>query len=332
VPTPSNQAGRIPARRLAPLLCALLLAGTAGAGAQDFPTKPIRIVVGFPPGGSNDIGARIVAPRLAELLGVAAVVENKPGANATIGADFVAKASPDGHTLLVASASPMVITPHTFDKIPYDTLKEFAAVSMIGVTPDAIAVNPALGVRTLPELVALSRTREIALSSAGSGGIAHLAIEVFKRESGGRIVHVPYKGAAPAMTDAVAGHVQGIINDLPPLVAMNRDGRLRLIAITDTKRSPFVPDIPTTVEQGMPGLVAVNWLGVFAPAKTPRPVVDKLHGALVQAIATQGVREQLMKAAVAPQSSATPAEFQQFIAAEFTKWGKVAKESGAKMD
>jgi len=302
------------------------------ATAQDFPSRPIRLIVGFPPGGSNDIAARIVAPRLAEILGVGVVVENKPGANATIGADFVAKAPPDGYTLLLASASPMVITPHTFSKIPYDTLREFTPLSLVGITPDAISVNPSLGVNTLPELVALSKTRELAFASAGSGGIAHLAIEVFKRESGGRIVHVPYKGAGPAATDAIAGHVQGIINDLPPLVSMHREGRLRLVAITDTKRSPFVPDVPTTVEQGMPGLIAVNWVGVFGPQKLPKPIVDRLHDALVKVVASPGVRESLMKAAVAPQSSASAAEFQQFIADEFTKWGKVAKESGAKME
>lgn len=316
------------ARGLTLIAVAAIAIGATPARAQDFPSKPIRMIVGFPPGGSNDIMARIVAPPMGTVLGVQVVVENKPGANATIGTDFVAKSAPDGHTVLLASASPVVITPHAFDKIPYDTVRDFAGVGKIGVTPEAIAVNMALPVRDLRELVALSKTREISLASAGAGGIAHFAIEMFKRQSGGRIVHVPYKGAAPGAVDAIAGHVQGIINDLPGVIMQIREGQLRGLAVMTEQRSEFVPDVPSVAEQGMPTLLASNWAGLFVPAATPRPVVERLHAALNQVVAIPAVQEQLRKNGVSPQTTATPAEFHKFVAAEFAKWGAVAAEAG----
>jgi tripartite-type tricarboxylate transporter receptor subunit TctC len=316
--------------RLASLLVSLLVLA-APAFAQDYPAKPIKLIVGFPPGGSNDIVARIVAPRLSEALGVPVVVENKPGANATIGTDLVAKSAPDGYTLLVASASPLVITPHTFAKIPYDTLKEFAGVSMIGVTPEAIAVNPKVPVSTLKELVELSRTRDVTLSSSGNGGMPHLAIELFKAASGGRIIHVPYKGAGPAVTDTLGGHVDGIVMDLPPIYAQIKEGKLKLLGITSDTRAAVLPDSPTTVEQGFPTFVAVNWVGLVAPAKTPRAVIDKLYAALVKIVADPQVRDQLAQNAVGP-ATMEPAAFQRFLASEFERWGKVARDSNAKAD
>lgn len=316
------------ARGLALIGLTALALGATLAGAQDFPSRPIRMIVGFPPGGSNDIMARIVAPQMSNVLGVQVVIENKPGANATIGTDFVAKSVPDGHTILLASASPVVITPHAFDKIPYDTVRDFAGVGKIGVTPEAIAVNMALPVRDLRELVALSKTREISMASAGAGGIAHFSIEMFKRQSGGRIVHVPYKGAAPGAVDAIAGHVQGIINDLPGVITQIREGQLRGLAVMTEQRSEFVPDVPSVVEQGMPTLLASNWAGLFVPAATPRPIVERLHAALNQVVAIPSVQEQLRKNGVSPQTTATPAEFQKFVASEFAKWGAVAAEAG----
>lgn len=307
---------------------AILSAAAPWAHAQEFPSRPIRLIVGFPPGGSNDLMARIVAQPLADALGGQVVVENKPGANATIGADFVAKSVPDGHTILLASASPMVITPHAFDKIPYDTVKDFAGIGNIGVTPEAIAVNNAVPARNLRELVELAKTREISMASAGAGGIAHFAIEMFKRQSGGRFVHVPYKGAAPAATDTVAGHVQGIIMDLPGVIRQIKDGQMRAVGMMSTQRSEFLPDVPSAAEQGMPDLLASNWAGLFVPMATPRPVVDRLHAALNQLLAIASVQEQLRKVGVSPQPSASAAEFQKFLANEFTKWGRVASEAG----
>jgi tripartite-type tricarboxylate transporter receptor subunit TctC len=313
--------------------CALaLIAPWGGAGSQEYPAKPIRLIVGFPPGGSNDMVARIIAPRLGVSLGVPVVVENKPGANATIGTDFVARSAPDGYTLLVASASPLVITPHTFSRIPYDTLRDFAGITTIGVTPEAIAVNPSVRAKNLKELVELARTKDVTLSSSGNGGMPHLAIELFKSASKGRIVHVPYKGAGPAVTDTVGGHVDGIVMDLPPLFAQIKEGRLRLLAITSDRRADVLPDSPTSVEQGFPSFVAVNWVGVLAPAKTPRAVVDRLHAVLVKIASQPQVREELAKVAVSSSTMPAPDAFQRFLKDEFDKWGKVARDSGARAD
>ncbi len=309
---------------------AALVTASGVASGQDYPTKPIRLIVGFPPGGSNDIMARIVAQPLSQVLGVPVIVENKPGANATIGADFVAKAAPDGYTMLLASASPMVITPHVFDKIPYNTVKDFTAVGNIGVTPEVIAINPKLSPKDLRELVAYAKANDVRLASAGNGGIAHFAIEMFKRQSGGRIVHVPYKGGAPGATDAVAGHIEGIIVDLPAVIGLIRDGQLRAVGVMADQRSDFLPEVQSAAEQGMPALLASNWAGLFVPAGTPKPVVDRLHDALNKVVAMPDVKEQLRKNGVSPQASTSSAEFQRFIAGEFTKWGQVATEAGLK--
>lgn len=320
-------------RRIAGFFAAVAcLAAIGAAHAQDFPNKPIKVIVGFPPGGSNDIVARIVSPKVSEILGQPVVVENKPGANATIGSDYVAKSNPDGYTLLIASASPVVIAPHTFAKIPYDTLKEFQGITTIGITPEALAVHPSVPARNIKELVELSRTRQVTLSSSGSGGLPHLAIELLKSVTKGNILHVPYKGAAPAITDTIAGHVNGIVMDLPPLYAQIRDGKLKPLAITADKRAALLPDVPTSVEQGFPDFIAVNWVGVFAPSKTPKAVVEKLHAAFVKATQDPAVQAQLNKNAVAPSTMASPADMQKFLTADFERWGKIAKESGARSD
>ncbi len=308
------------------------LAAPGTAHAQEYPNKPVKVIVGFPPGGSNDIVARIVAPKVSEILGQPVVVENKPGANATIGSDYVAKSAPDGYTLLLASASPVVIAPHTFAKIPYDTLKEFQGITTIGVTPEALAVHPSVPAKNIKELVDLSRTKQITISSSGSGGLPHLAIELLKSVTKGNILHVPYKGAAPAITDTIAGHVNGIVMDLPPLYAQIRDGKLRPLAITADARAAVLPDVSTSVEQGFPDFIAVNWVGVFAPARTPRAVVEKLHAAFVKATHDPAVQAQLNKNAVAPSTMASPDAFQKFLQTDYERWGKIAKESGAKAD
>jgi tripartite-type tricarboxylate transporter receptor subunit TctC len=313
-------------RRILALLASL---AAATAFAQDYPNRPIKFIVGFPPGGSNDIVARIIAPKLSEALGQPVVVENKPGANATIGTDFVAKSPPDGYTLLVASASPLVLAPNT-GKTPYDTLKEFAGITTVGVTPEAIAVHPSVPAKTLKELVEIAKTQDVTLSSSGAGGMPHLAIETFKAASRGRIVHVPYKGAGPAITDTVGGHVNGVVMDLPPLLNQIKEGKLRVLGITSDQRATSLPDVPTTVEQGYPTFIAVNWLGVLAPSATPKPVIDKLHAALVKIVADPAVRESLLKVAVEPSSSKSPADFQKFLQSEFDKWGKVARDAGVK--
>src|SRR5918999_335137 len=266
----------------------------AGAFAQTYPTKPIRLVVGFPPGGSNDIVARLVAPKLTQLLGVQVIVDNRPGANATIGTDLVAKSPPDGYTLTLGSASPLAISPFTYPNIPYDTLRDFAAITTIASTPEMIAIHPSLPARNLKELVALAKSQpgRLNFASSGNGGLPHLAIELFRKLGNVNIVHVPFKGAGPALTDLMGGHVHAMIVDVPVLAPGVKSGKLRGIAVTAEKRTPLLPDLATAPEQGMPGLIAVKWFAIMAPAKTPKSIVDKLYSAIAQAATAPDMKQQ----------------------------------------
>jgi tripartite-type tricarboxylate transporter receptor subunit TctC len=304
------------------------------AQAQTWPSKPIRLVVGFPPGGSNDIVARIIAPKLTQLLGAQVVVENRPGANATIGTEYVAKAAPDGYTIVLGSASPLVISPFTFSNIPYDTVRDFAGITTIASTPEMMAIHPSLPARNLKELLALARSQpgKLNFASSGNGGLPHLATELFKKLGKVNVVHVPYKGAGPAAVDLVGGHVHGMIIDMPALAPFVKSGKLRGIAITAEKRTPLLPDLPTSAEAGMPGLIAVNWFAIMAPAKTPKPVVDKLYGALAQAANAPDVQEQFRAQGVDSYLQSSTDAFTAFLRAELGKWEKVAKESGARAD
>jgi tripartite-type tricarboxylate transporter receptor subunit TctC len=300
----------------------------AAVGA-DFPDRTITLVVGFSPGGSNDITARVISQPLSELLGVSVIVENRVGAAGVISSQHVARSTPDGYTLAVTSASPLVVTPHTLAKLPYDAKKDFAAVSLLGITPEILAINPGLPAANLAELVKLAKTRSVTLASAGAGGLPHMAIELLKSATPGtNIVHVPYKGAAPAVTDALAGHVDGVAVDLPAVSNQIADGQMRGIAVANDKRSAFLPDLPTAAEQGVQGFVAVNWIGVIAPARTPQPVIDKLHAAIVQVMQQAQVKDALAKAAVEVSVSETPAAFQKFIGVEDEKWAGIVKAAG----
>jgi len=299
--------------------------------ADDYPSKPITLVVGFAPGGSNDIVARIIAPKLGEILGQSVVVMNKAGSNALIGTDFVVKSAPDGYTLTLASASPLAISPHTYDSMPFDVLKDLAGVTTVAQTPELLAVSPGVEAKNLQELIELSKKRRVTISSSGNGGLPHLAIELLRTAAGkGEIVHVPYKGAGPALADLMGGHVDGILVDVAPLYPMVADGRLRGIAITNTTRASLLPNIQTSVEQGVPSLLAFNWFAVMAPAQTPTPIIDKLYAALVKTLAAPEVIEALRKVGVDPFIQSSPQAFRQFLLTETDRWGAVVKASGAK--
>jgi tripartite-type tricarboxylate transporter receptor subunit TctC len=316
-----------------------LLAGIAAvtvgqAAAQAYPTRPIRLIIGFPPGGSNDIVARIVGPKLGELMGAQVVVENRAGANATIAAEFVAKSAPDGYTLLLGSTSPLVISPHTYSKLPYDTLRDFAPVTTLAMTPEAVAVHPALPVRDLKTLIALARLHpgKLDFASAGNGGLPHLAIELFKTLANIDLQHVPFKGAGPAVTDLLGGHVQGMIMDFPAIYAQMKSGKLRGIALAAEKRIALMPDLSTSGEQGLPGLLAVNWFAIMAPAKTPAPVVSRLHTSMLKSVGAPEVKERLTAVGVEPFTQTSPGTTAAFLKDELVRWGKVAKASGARAD
>lgn len=306
-----------------------MVAGAALAQSS-FPSQAITLVVGFPPGGSNDIVARIIAPKAASILGVPVIVENRAGANATIGTEYVVRAKPDGYTITLGSASPMAISPHSYSNLSYNPLTDLKAVTTVAQTPELIALHPSVPANTLPELVELAKQRDVTFSSSGAGGLPHLAIELLKAESGGNIMHVPYKGAAPAITDAAGGHVDGIIVDLPALKSMIEAKRLKPIAVTHDARSNVMPDVPTSVEAGLPRVQAFNWFAIMAPAQTPDAVVKTLHAAFVKAAHDPEVGKQLGEAGISPFSQESPAEAQKFLEAETARWGEVARAAGVK--
>ena len=317
-------------KRLFVALCCTLT--SFFAAAQDYPTRPIRLVIGFPPGGSNDVVARIIGPKMAEILGQPVVIENRPGANATVGTDFVAKSAPDGYTITLGSLSPLVISLATYPKISYDTARDFAPINTVALTPEIIAVHPSVPAKTLADLVALSKTKQMSLSSSGNGGLPHLAIELLKNVSGGNFLHVPYKGAAPAVTDAVGGHVQGVIMDLPALASQVKDGKLRALAVTNRQRTTVLPDVPTSGEQGLAGVQAVNWFAMMAPRGTPAPIVAKINDALMKTLAQPAIKEHFANIGVEVFTHASPEAFRTFLVEEIALWGKIARDAGAKAD
>ena len=316
------------------LVAMAALVAAFGAHAQTDPTKPVRLIVGFPPGGSNDIVARLLAPKLTQSLGQQVIVENRPGANATIATDFVAKSAADGHTITLASASPLAISPYTYANLPYDTLRDFAAITTVASTPEMIGIHPSLPARNLKELIALAKSQpgKLNFASAGNGGLPHLAIELFKKLAAINIVHVPYKGAGPAVPDLLGGHVHAMIMDMPVLLPHVKSAKVRGIALATEKRSELLPDLPTSVEQGLPGLIAVNWFAIMAPAKTPKPVIDKLYASFAQAAAAPDMKEQLRVQGLESYVQSSPEAFTAFLRKDLERWARVAKDSGARAD
>ncbi|HEY9280928.1 MAG TPA: tripartite tricarboxylate transporter substrate binding protein [Eoetvoesiella sp.] len=314
-----------------PLAAVAMLFLTAAASlplahAQTFPSRPITLVVGYPPGGSNDLVARMIAPRLEKELGVTVVVDNRTGANGTIGAMHVIKSQPNGYTLLFSSASPIVLAPQTIVPRPFDTLKDLAGINMVGLTPEAVTVGPKLKVKTLKEMLTLARTQQITFASSGTGGLPHLTIELLKQASKGNILHVPYRGGGPATADVLGGHVDGVVQDLAPLFGLINEGQLTALAVTSKDRVEFLPNVPAASEE-LPGFNVVNWLGVFAPAKTPADVVAKIDKALQKIVAQPDFRQQLHKVAIVPTVLDSPAEFQKFLNDEVNRWGDVIKNT-----
>lgn len=300
--------------------------------AAGFPEKPITLIVGFSPGGSNDITARAIAEPMSKILGVPVVIENKVGASGMIATNYVANAKPDGYTLMVSSASPLVITPHTHGNVSYDSRKDFQPISLIGITPLTMAINPKVSANNLAELVALAKSGKISVASSGTGGLPHLTIELFRNAAGGNVVHVPYKGAGPAVTDTLAGHVDAIVVDLPAVHKQIQSGSLKGIAMANDKRSEFLPALPTSGEQGMPSFVGVNWIGLIGPKKMPADVTAKLHSSLLKAVQEPKVKQILGGAAVEVSTSPSPTEFGNFINAEYDKWGETVKKANVKVN
>jgi tripartite-type tricarboxylate transporter receptor subunit TctC len=307
---------------------ALFVLPLAAAFAQAFPSRPVRLVVGFPAGGPADYTARVLADKLPGLLGVNVIVENRVGANATIGADHVAKAAPDGHTLFLSTTGAVAISPHVGPKLPYDPLRDFAPVAHVVDAFSTVAVHPSLPVKNAKEFVALARARkgQITMASTGIGSIPHLTQELLKASAKIDLLHVPYKGAAPSVTDAIGGQVVSLVLDVTPLLPHLRAGKLRAIGIAGAKRVPLLPDVATLAEQGIPNVEAPNWYALFAPAKTPRDVVERLNDAIRKAIAMPDVRERLVSTGADPISS-TPEQLADLLRRDHAKWGKLIRDN-----
>ena len=301
-----------------------------------YPSRPIRIVVPFPPGGSPDILARTIGQKITEATGAAVVVENVPGAGGSIGADRVAKAAPDGYTLLMGHIGTLAFTPSIYPQLPYDPVKSFAPVAWVARVPNVMAVNPALPVKNVAELVAYLKARpgQVNYGSGGNGSAAHLAVEYFKLATQTFIVHVPYRGTVPSVTDAVAGQVQMVFTGAPAIIPMAKAGKLRAIAVSSARRLEALPDVPTMAESGLPGLAhfdADQWYGVVAPAGTPAPVVQKLNQVINASLSSPEVSARL-RSEGAFANPATPEAFGQLIQKEIARWRPVVANAGIRAE
>ena len=317
------------------LIALILSAATClqARAATDFPSKPVTLVVSFAPGGSADILARVLAPSMSLSLGVPVVVTNILGAAGMIATNHVAKSAPDGYTLLVTTSSPLALTPHTSKNVSYDPFLDFAPISLMGLAPEVLALNAKVDAKDLPQLIELAKRQGVTISTSGNGGLPHLALELLRSTTGlSRLEHVPYKAAGPAVADAVAGHVNGVLVDLPAVYGHIRDGKLRGILIASSNRSEFLPDLKTAAEQGYPDVIAVNWTGLLAPARTPPEAIGKIHAALLTALKDPVNQKLLRQSAVEIAISPTPDDFARFIRAEHAKWGKVVREAGVRAD
>ena len=324
-------------RRAAVLLAAVLGAwwltlATPSSAAQSFPSRPIRFIVPFPPGGGNDIVGRIVAQRLGESLGVSVVVDNRGGAGGTIGTDITAKAPPDGHTMLINNVS-LAVNATLIEKLPYDTLRDLAPVSLLGRQPNVLVVHPGVAASSVSELLALARAKpgQLAYGSGGVGTASHLATELLKLMTKTDMVHVPYKGLGPALTDLMGGRLQLIISTLASALPQVKSGKLKPLAVTTAQRSSFFPELPTMSEAGVAGYEFSTWYGLLVPARTPASVVDKLNSETVKVLNSPALKQQFAGQGLEPDSS-TPSEFGAYLKSETAKWAKVVRAANIRSD
>ena len=317
-------------------LCAalLLLTASAGAHAQAWPSKPLRLIAPYAAGGPIDISARLLAPKLQEALGQPVVVENRPGAGGNIGADFVAKSAPDGYTLVIGAIATHAINPWLFAGLPYDPIRDFRHIALIVQVPNVLVVNNELPARNVRELIALAKERpgRLDFASGSTGSTGHLAGEMFKLMTGTYMVHIPYKGAEPAVTDLMAGRVHLMFDNLASALPNVKAGKVRALAVTTLQRSGFLPELPTLDESGLKGFEMTTWWGVMAPAKTPQAVVERLSAEILKAIEQPYVKELLRAMGSESPRFRTPDAFTAFVASELITYGELVKRSGAKPD
>jgi len=305
---------------------------TGAAHAQNYPTKPIRFILPFPPGGGTDTLARIVGQKLTENLGQTMVMDNRPGAGANIGAEIAAHSAPDGYTIVMGNIA-HTINATLYRKLGYDLVKDFAPVTLLASVPNILVVHPSVPAKSVQELIALAKAKpgQLNYASSGSGSSAHLAGELFKNLAGVDLVHIPYKGGGPAVISLIAGESAIGFATMPSVLPHVKAGKLRALAVTTAKRSPAVPDLPTIAEAGVPGYEANTWYGVLAPAKTPASIVGRLHDEFLNIMRSADIRERIAVHGYEPETN-TPQEFAAFIKSEIIKWGKVVKAAGIHAD
>ena len=325
-----NRFFSLPRKVLGMLAATTLAASTAMAA---FPDKPIRVVIGFPAGGPLDQHARLLTERLQAVLGQPIVIDYKSGAGGTVGAQDVMKAAPDGYTLMLANTGVMVINPALYGKLPYNTLKDFTPIARTAMQPLALLVNPNVPAKSLQEFMAYAKSRpgQVNFGSAGNGGISHLVPEMFKTATGLFMVHIPYRGSAPAFTDLMGGQVQFMAESIPQAAAYHKQGKVRALAVTSRERNPALPDVPTVIESGIKGFEVVGFYGFLAPAGTPKDVVAKLSDAFAQVMQSPEVKNRMVSQGADPAFLGSE-DFAKFLASEMPRWADAVKKSGAKLD
>ncbi len=321
---------------MAPFLLALasvLALSATEAAAQAFPSRPVKLVIPFPPGGSLDNVGRLIAQKLSETWGQSVVVENKPGAGGNIGADFVAKSTPDGYTVVMGALSTHAVNPSLYPSMPYDARRDFIPISLVAITPNVLVVNASLPVNSLKELIAYAKANpgKLNFGSGSNGSAGHLAGELFKVETGTDVQHIPFKGGAPATQALLAGETQFMFDNLANAMAQLQGGRIKALAVTTAQRSKLAPDLPTMAEAGLPGFDISTWFGLMLPAGTPKDVVAKWNTDLVRVLGMPDVREKMLAQGADP-TPMTSAEFSAFIDRELVKYARIVKASGAKVD
>ncbi|MBC7956570.1 MAG: tripartite tricarboxylate transporter substrate binding protein [Cytophagales bacterium] len=314
-------------------IAALALTAMTGAHAQaDYPNKPIHIVVTFTTGGAPDILARLIGERLQATWGQTVIVDNKPGAGGNTGADSVAKAVPDGYTVVVGTVGTHSINGALYKKMPYDMVKDFAPITLLATTPNMLVVHPDVPAKNLKDFIALGKKEgKMSFASSGSGTSIHVSGELFKTMTGIDMQHIPYKGRASAIPDLLGGRVTMMFDNMPSSLPLVKDGKLRALGVTSAKRSAAAPEIPTLAESGLPGFEAVSWFALFAPANTPKPIVDKLQAEVSRILKSPEISKRLLEIGLDP-AGGTPAELAEYQKSEITKWAKVVKDSGATAD
>jgi tripartite-type tricarboxylate transporter receptor subunit TctC len=307
----------------------LVVSATQAWAAETYPAKPVRLIVGFPPAGANDLVARVVAARLGPRLGQQVVVENRPGASGNIATELVAKAAPDGYTMLLGSVASLGMAPALYGQVAFDPVNDFAPVTQLVGVSSLLVVHPTLPAHSLKEFVALAKKHpgKLNLGTPGTGSVAHLAAELFMKTSGVKIVHVPYKGGGPAVIDAISGQVECLFSLISTGAPHAKSGKLRAIGISSTMRSPILPEVPTIAESGYPGYEASGWLGLLVPAKTPDAIVERLHRETVAVLNLSDVRAQLESNGLDPAPS-SPQALRAYIKTELAKWTKLIKDAG----